>query len=380
MKINIASFGGRTHMLDTAKELEKFGHEVRFYSFVPTKRAVKFGLKKECNKSYFFLAMPFLALQKVTRRSFWSVYLFHRFFDFYVGMIMPSCDVFIGQSPLHVFALKRAKKSFKAITILERGSSHILTMIKILKTIPTNKDKDVMPSMFIKRDLKGYEIADFISIASDFQKRSFIENKISLCKLLINPYGVSTASFYPTEKPLKDSYDAIMVGQWSYRKGCDLIVEAVKRMGISFLHVGGFKDLEFPKGENFTHIDSVNQSELVEFYKKAKIFVMPSREDGFGMVISQALICGLPIVCSRNTGAYSLVHFLEDEKWMIEMPEYSVECLVESIKKALKLWESQPEGERNYANNAVKELTWEKYGERYNKNIELIVRKENVVE
>ena len=53
MIINIASFGGRTHMLDTARELEKFGHIVRFYSYVPTKRAMKFGLKKECSYSLY---------------------------------------------------------------------------------------------------------------------------------------------------------------------------------------------------------------------------------------------------------------------------------------------------------------------------------------
>lgn len=379
MKINIASFGGRTHMLDTARELEKFGHDVRFYSFVPTKRAIKFGLKKECNRSYFFIALPFLALQKITRRSFLSVYLFHRFFDIYVGLIMPKCDIFIGQSPLHVFALKRAKKKFKAITILERGSSHILTMIKILETFPSNEGKTVMPEMFIKRDLQGYEITDYISIASAFQKRSFLENKVALSKLLINPYGTSLSSFYPTEINIKNSYDVIMVGQWSYRKGCDLITEAVRKMGIRFLHIGSFTDLEFPEDKNFTHVDSVDQSDLVNYYKQAKVFILPSREDGFGMVVSQALVCGLPIVCSRNTGAYDLVNFLEDKKWMIEMQEYSIDCLIKSIEKALELAESQPRGKRNYAKDAIEELTWKKYGARYNKNIQLIARKNNVI-
>lgn len=52
MVINIASFGGRTHMLDTARELARHGHTVRFYSYVPTKRAVRYGLPKECSFSY----------------------------------------------------------------------------------------------------------------------------------------------------------------------------------------------------------------------------------------------------------------------------------------------------------------------------------------
>lgn len=45
MRINIGSFGGRAHMLDLARELEKMGHNVKFYSYVPTSFAMKFGLK-----------------------------------------------------------------------------------------------------------------------------------------------------------------------------------------------------------------------------------------------------------------------------------------------------------------------------------------------
>lgn len=46
MKINILS-SGRFHVCDLARELARNGHDVKFYSFVPTKRAMKFGLPKE---------------------------------------------------------------------------------------------------------------------------------------------------------------------------------------------------------------------------------------------------------------------------------------------------------------------------------------------
>lgn len=373
MRINIASFGGRTHMLDTARELEKLGHDVRFYSFVPTKRAMKFGLKKECNKSYFILALPFLALQKLTHRSFWSQNLFQRFFDVYVALVMPRCDVFIGQSPLHVYALKRAKKKYNAITIIEQGASHILTSIKIRNAFLSNQGKCVQPDYFARRELKCYELADYISIASDFQKRSFINNGVNLSKLIINPYGTDLSQFYPIEKPDKDAYDVLMVGNWSYRKGCDLIVDAVKKLNIRFLHVGSLGDLEFPDEEGFTHVPPVNQWLLIDFYKKAKIFVLASKDEGFGMVLSQAVACGLPVVCARNTGGPDLKSFLGDKKWIVEMPEYSVDCLADCIQKALLLANSQPEGEqRNYAGEAIQHLTWEAYGKRYNENIERI--------
>ena len=62
MKINIASYGGRNWLLELARELDKQGHEVNFYSYLPSNRALKFGLKKECNCSYFVLALPFFFL------------------------------------------------------------------------------------------------------------------------------------------------------------------------------------------------------------------------------------------------------------------------------------------------------------------------------
>lgn len=371
MIINVASFGGRSHMLDTARELEKFGHTVFFYSHVPTTRAIKYGLKKECSKSYFIIAIPFLLLNKLTKNARWSTYIYHVFFDYFIGFRMKRCDIFIGQSPLHVFSLRIAKQKFNSITILERGAAHISSMIKIHRKLPLKSNQVFMPKYLLERDLLGYELADYISIASDFQKRSFVDNGIDINKLLINPYGVSLLEFYPT-KNKNIIYDVIYVGSWSYSKGCDLIIDAVDRLNINFLHVGSLMDLSFPKGNiRFHHVPSVDQKELIKYYSKAKVFVFATRQDGFGMVLSQALACGLPIVCTKYCGGRDLRNLLEDQKWIIEIPELTVEALVEGIKSALELTELQNDGEvRNYAFDKLDEISWEAYGKRYAKNIE----------
>lgn len=59
-----------------------------------------------------------------------------------------------------------------------------------------------------------------------------------------------------------------MVGGWSFRKGCDLIVEALKDTNLTFLHVGGIVDVEFPSFPNFTHVDAVDQSKVIDYYHK----------------------------------------------------------------------------------------------------------------
>src|SRR5262249_36569992 len=42
---------------------------------------------------------------------------------------------------------------------------------------------------------------------------------------------------------------------------------------------------------------------LPEFFARAHVFVLPSRYDGWGVVVNQALAAGLPVICSDAVGA-----------------------------------------------------------------------------
>jgi starch synthase len=364
MRINIAA-AHRFHLLDLARELAANGHDVRFYSYVPTKRALKFGLKKENSYSFFYLMLPFLALWKISKGSTWSTKLLHRTMDYYMSLFMKPCDVYIALGTIYSKSFSSAKNKYKATTILEWGSKHIQEQQRILSLIPNQQKQH---EYFTIRSMDGYQLADYIAIASDHFKKSFIERGISEKKLIQNPYGVDLHDFSPTKYNEKKGFDVNMGGTWSNRKGCDLLIDFFKTSNLTLLHVGSIFDLPFPKTQNMTHYDSVDQKQLIEFYKKAKIFVLPSREEGLAMVQCQALACGLPIVCSKDTGGRDLREFLNDKEWIVEMNDFSLEALQECIDKALLLANKQ-KGERNYAGSSLENLTWSAYGERYAKNI-----------
>ena len=159
-------------------------------------------------------------------------------------------------------------------------------------------------------------------------------------------------------KPLPNipkKYDVIMVGGWGYEKGCDLIVEAIRKTNYSFIHVGSIKDVDFPQEKNFTHIDPVDQSKLIEYYNQAKVFILPSRQDGFGMVLSQALACNLPIIGSNNCGAPDLKKMVELPEYITIIKDYTADAIVTAIHTAIKNYEQL--GERIYAGNAIENLT-----------------------
>lgn len=365
MKINVASFGGRSHLLDIARELSNQGFDVKFYSYTPTNYAKKFGLSSRCNSNFWILTLPFILISRITGLTPKILYLYRVIYDYILAFYMRKCDVFIGQVPMHVKSCKKAK-SQGSLTIIESGLSHINEYNNYLKKNNINA-QDAIGTL---RYYICYQIADYITVASDFVKYGFMKNKISADKIFVNPYGVNITNFKPTILS-KTPYDAIIVGQWCKRKGSNLVVEVAKNMNLRILHVGSIVDVDFPSDKLFTHINPVPESELIYYYQQAKIFLFPSYEDGFGLVLVQAMVCGLPIVCSKNTGGPTLHKMIENKEWIIEMQNVDIVSLKESILQALHLANIQ-QGYRNYiTSNDLKQISWNAYGERYSTFIKL---------
>jgi glycosyltransferase involved in cell wall biosynthesis len=52
---------------------------------------------------------------------------------------------------------------------------------------------------------------------------------------------------------------------------------------------------------------TTNAPDVVPHYQAADVFLFPSLVDGFGLVVPQAMACGLPVICTENTGAKDIV-------------------------------------------------------------------------
>ena len=355
MKIVIAS-SGRAHLLDCARELSNQGHDVEFFVCTPQKNLRRYGFPQ--GKSL-LLYMGIFYLLKTYLPSEFTRQLYMEALDFFVYLLMPRCDVFIAQSPNYSRCMLKAKKKYGATCILDRGSSHIKTFNRLGRLCgQTHENK-----RYIRIDEQEYSYADYVAIASSFVERSFVENGYDRKKLFINPYGVSLKHFYPTK--CTEEFDCIAVGGWNKRKGSHLVEEAFKGTNIRVLHVGAIGDLEFPKDENFVHIDPIPEDQLIKCYSKAKVFIFPSFDDGFGLVLCQATACGLPIVCSQNTGGPTLKQMIEDANNIYVMPEITAKALKEGVK--IQLGKCNISETRNYVESKMNLFTWEAYGVRYNK-------------
>jgi starch synthase len=304
-RVGIAT-SGRFHLLDLARELEALGSEVRFYSYVPRKRAEAFGLPPRCHVALLPFLFPLVALERILPWLFprtverflcWAL-------DIVTILRMQRCDVFICMSGIYLQAPRFAKWRYGAGVILHRGSRHILSQSEILAALPGAQQ--VTP-FAIHRELLGYQLADRISVPSKHVMESFALWPECAYKLCVSPYGVDLNQFPLDTRTLPQQPTVLFVGNWSYQKGVDVLTEALGKLdGVRLIHVGALVDAPFPHHSRFVHHEPVAQSELSVFYRAAHVFVLASRQDGFGMVLCQALASGLPVVCTDRTGGSDL--------------------------------------------------------------------------
>jgi glycosyltransferase involved in cell wall biosynthesis len=131
------------------------------------------------------------------------------------------------------------------------------------------------------------------------------------------PYCCDLSNFLTQKRrPVPDSkVNFLFCGQMNQRKGVDLLLTAFDRLvsqglNVRLLLVGREAELpRFLRGISPSSQARVDYAgfqapeRLPEYFSQADVFILPSRYDGWGVVINQALGAGLPVICSDAVGA-----------------------------------------------------------------------------
>lgn len=186
-----------------------------------------------------------------------------------------------------------------------------------------------------------YEVlrcSDALVAESPASKQHMVqEYGVDPARVQIVPCGVDTTLFRPQERrqarralALPEAAPMVLfVGRLQPLKGLGTFLRAVHlaRQQYPTLHgliVGGGVDAGDPhEAEELgrlrdlaDHLDLTShlvfaraqpQETLVQYYAAADVFVMPSHYESFGMVVLEAMACGLPVVASRVGGLASTV-------------------------------------------------------------------------
>jgi len=163
-----------------------------------------------------------------------------------------------------------------------------------------------------------------IFVCSEANKNLYKWNDVIVPIHVIN-YGTNPEIYKPVRVDGKDKpFTFLSVNSWSGnpgdRKGTDLLVKAFDeefKPGEAklLLKIGTFwqKPIDYKQAvknilghENpdiIINSEYVAEEELVKFYHNADCFVAPTKGEGFGMTIINAMACGLPVVVTKDVNS-----------------------------------------------------------------------------
>lgn len=387
----IISVGGRFHAFYLAYQLEKRNHLQKLITSYPKFETVKYGIPRDKINSIIIkeiLHRGWNKLPSFISNNYDADPFIDNIFDKLARNKIEETDLFVGWSSKSLYSLRKAKK-LGAKIILERGSAHIEYQRDILKEEYNKFGVNFMVNhpKVVEKSLKEYEESDYISVPSSFAKRTFLNKGFSEDKLICIPYGVNLSEFKQVDKN-DDVFRVVFAGGMRLHKGVHYLLKAFSELNFpnsELILLGSLNSDIKPFFEKYNvkqesepgdgegeilHLGHKPQNNLYKYYSQGSVYCHMSIQDGFGMVIPQAMACGLPIITTENTGASDLV---EDNKNGFVIPIRDVNKLKE---KLIYLYENQEK--RKKMGQLAKEkvangFSWDDYGNRtVNKYKELL--------
>jgi colanic acid/amylovoran biosynthesis glycosyltransferase len=167
--------------------------------------------------------------------------------------------------------------------------------------------------------------ADFIVCISHFGRSQlmFVSNPADWHRLLVCRLGIDVSHFAPIpyrRTRADEPFEILCVGRLSAAKGQKLLIEAVEKlhhMGrpVRLNVVGAGVNMESLKAQVtaggldgvVTMTGPVNQDRILEHYRRADCFALPSFAEGIPVVLMEAMSMQIPCVTTYITGIPELI-------------------------------------------------------------------------
>ena len=310
----------RAHHYRYAVSLHKANFLLAFVSGFPrlSPRAKIAELGQKLYRADILQTIYLLSL-KIRASKKWSDYLAYLAKieqDFACEKFIKDADIFVFYNGNGLSSCNYANKIGK-ITVVEVVNSHVEYQEDLLREEHRSLNLPWKPfhKLDKERRLQEYDAADYILLPSEFVKESFLAKGFPEEKLLKVPYGFTIPVQIGSSSIKKHTtFNVLYVGSISVRKGIRYLIEAFKMLKIPnkkltivgpVEQISGIEDIELTDDIEFAGV--LKGTDLEKAYQSADVFCLPTIEDGYGLVLGEALSYGLPLITTTNSGGLDLI-------------------------------------------------------------------------
>lgn len=231
------------------------------------------------------------------------------------------------------------------------------------------------PEFIVERQIEEARLADFLLCPSNHVANSFIKYGVAKEKCKVIPYGANVDHFKPSPTQ-QEKFTLLFVGSVGVRKGLIYLFRALELLQakhvLECVLIGSLEAEFVPVFEKykhlFKHLPHVPHDKLVDHYNRASVFVFPSLDEGMALVQLEALACGLPVICTPNSGGDAAV---TDGVEGFVIPIREPIAIADRVERLI----SDPELRNRMATSARKKaltFSWDVYGEKLAEFIQVI--------
>jgi glycosyltransferase involved in cell wall biosynthesis len=267
-------------------------------------------------------------------------YLDYIIFDFIATFFVKNNHILIGFAGVTLFSGKKTI-SKGGMYFLDRACPFFNFQYNLIKNdyekfglpIP------IVPKYLTNRLLEEYLVSNYIIVPSDYSKNSypdFLTKKIIKQKIFINTFLSNEIS--PLFTKHNNKFYVGFIGGDFIRKGVGYIIETFEILFnvnkdivlVIKMHPNEFKKTKEANDfiSKFTNrIIFINYLKNIKsFYEHIDYLILPSIDEGFGMVVLESILCSKPVIVSSNVGSseylknskYSYVFKVKDNKEFIQ--------------------------------------------------------------
>jgi len=229
-------------------------------------------------------------------------------FDRTVARELPAADVVLGIFASCALTLQRARDA-GSLAVLNFVNSHPADHNRFLRDLGglDGRSHEFIRDHVANRVERELHLADLVLVPSRFILDQLVRRGVPRGRLALIPYGVNAGAFSPAQERRADGpIRCLFVGQLSHRKGIPVLVRAARRLpDIEFLLTGPLVSPAVLRGlpSNVRRTGTMRHGDVAATMRASDIFVLPSIEDSYGLVVVEAMASGIPAVVTDHVGA-----------------------------------------------------------------------------